>query len=64
MNTNKYLIEKEIIEEHKEEEFKKRLVIGLTFSKIKNNRKIQMRYESKIRNYMRFLYISFMKILC
>ena len=44
--------------------YKKRLTIERTFNKIKMNRRICLRYESKIDNFMGFIYLSLIKLLC
>lgn len=50
---------------NKEKEiYKKRLVIERTFNKMKMNRKICLRYESKIENFIGFVYLSLIKMLC
>ena len=43
--------------------YKKRLKIENTFCKMKNNRRICMRYDSKIENFMGFVYLSLIKLL-
>ena len=44
--------------------YKKRLVVERTFNRIKNDRKICLRYESKIKNFIGFVYLSLIKLLC
>jgi len=44
--------------------YNKRLVIERTFNKMKMNRKLCLRYESKIENFIGFIYLSLLKILC
>jgi transposase len=44
--------------------YKKRLVVERTFNRMKNDRKICLRYESKIENFIGFVYLSLIKLLC
>lgn len=44
--------------------YNKRLVIERTFNRMKNDRKLCLRYESKITNFMGFIYLSLIKMLC
>ena len=44
--------------------YNKRLVIERTFNRMKMNRKICLRYESKIDNFIGFIYLSLIKMLC
>ena len=44
--------------------YNKRLVIERTFNKMKMNRKLCLRYESKIKNFIGFIYLSLIKMLC
>ena len=44
--------------------YKNRLVVERTFNKMKNDRKICLRYESKIENFIGFVYLSLIKLLC
>jgi len=44
--------------------YKKRLKIENTFSKMKMNRRLCLRYDSKIESYIGFIYLSFIKMLC
>jgi len=55
-----------IIKFNKREEiiYKKRLVIERIINRMKMNRKICLRYESKIENFMGFVYLSLIKMLC
>lgn len=43
--------------------YTKRLVIERTFNKLKMNRRLCLRYESKIENFMGFIYLGLIKIL-
>ena len=44
--------------------YKKRLTIERTFNKMKMNRRLSLRYDSKINNFNGFIYLSLIKILC
>lgn len=44
--------------------YNKRLIIERTFNEIKINRRLCLRYESKIENLMGFIYLSLIKMLC
>jgi transposase len=44
--------------------YKKRLVIERTFNRLKMDRKLCLRYESKIKNFEGFIYLSLIKRLC
>lgn len=44
--------------------YNKRLTIERTFNRMKMNRKICLRYESKITNFIGFIYLSLIKMLC
>jgi transposase len=44
--------------------YKKRLVIEKTFNNIKMNKRLCMRYDSKIESFIGFIYLSFIKMLC
>jgi transposase len=44
--------------------YKKRLVIERTFNRMKMDRKLCLRYESKIENFEGFIYLSLIKRLC
>lgn len=44
--------------------FKKRLIIENIFKRIKDNRRILNRYDSKIENFIGFIYIAFLKLMC
>ena len=48
---------------HEETIYKKRLKIENTFSKIKMNRRLCLRYDSKIESFIGFLYLSFIKMI-
>lgn len=56
---------KKIISLNKEQKkiYVKRLIIEGTFSKMKMNKKLCLRYESKIKNFLGFIYLSLIKIL-
>ena len=57
---------KKLIKFNKREKwmYNKRLVIERTFNKMKINRRICLRYDSKIENFMGFVYLSLIKLLC
>jgi transposase len=44
--------------------YNRRLIIERTFNRMKMNRKLCLRYESKIENFIGFIYLSMIKILC
>ena len=44
--------------------YKKRLVIERTFNNLKVNRRLCLRYESYLSNFIGFIYLALIKILC
>jgi len=48
---------------HEREIYKERLKVEITFSKIKMNRRLCLRYDSKIESFIGFLYLSFIKMI-
>lgn len=57
--------EAKIIKQTNEEKikFRKRIIIENTFNKLKQYRKINLRYESKCKNYIGFVYIGLTKLI-
>lgn len=43
--------------------YNKRLVIERTFNRLKYDRKLCLRYEAKIENFIGFVYLGFIKLL-
>jgi transposase len=52
------------LKKREKEVYKKRLIIENTFNKIKMNKRICTRYDSDIENYVGFIYLSFIKMIC
>ena len=44
--------------------YKKRLIVENTFCKLKNNRRLAVRYDSKIEIFKGFIYLALIKMLC
>ena len=44
--------------------YKKRLIVENRFSSLKNNRRISIRYDSKIESFKGFIYLALIKMLC
>jgi putative transposase len=53
-----------ILSKNEKKIYKKRLKVENSFNSLKTDRKICLRYESKVRNFIGFVYLSLMKMLC
>ena len=53
-----------ILSKSKKEIFKKRIKVENTFNKLKVNRRLLNRYDSKIETFKEFIYLALIKIIC
>ena len=52
------------LNEYEKKIYKKRLIVENRFSMLKNNRRIAVRYDSKIESFKGFIYLALIKMLC